>query len=621
VLYRLLAGRMPFQPSELLSIFQSIESATPAPLTEIGLPERLADIVSDCLRKRIEDRPANCGEIRSVLRGDFAPHQMAHTPLAARPLRGRAKEIDRIRGLLYRPGVERAAVLITGDAGIGKSRIVKSLLAEAWARTQFVVRVSASRSQGLIEGTLTGIKRAQNKHRNRVVHTNIAAPDPADALALVQRLLDKGLGHLSQKDRRSALWAIEEYLIGSHEKEGTILVVEDAQFLPREDLAVLKAMARKLPSAGIALVIVYRSHEPSLNPHEEAPAGDRVLAAADGVDEVAIGPLRPEALFAMLEDDTRDARLSPTVAQRVVRFANGNPLFGRSLLRHLRETKALVIDGSGLRERERWQCAGLPTRLKGLAEQRIEALRKRERMLLDVASVDGVSFDGEALAAVLELPLLAVLRDLQHIYRETGLIEARQEGFRFSHPVLQDVLYDALAPDLRRAMHRQLALHLERREDKVDPSRLGNHWEYAGERERALPHLLAAARQATEHRSYLSALDLSERAGLRPDSIDDERAHANSELLLALTSCYRHLARHDEAGRILDAVERSAEHHREWRLALRARVRRAQVRSSLQGQSTLDLDLLRKAAKLLPACSEREIAISLLEGLESTASH
>ena len=74
----------------LYSLFQSIETATPAPLTETGLPEPLADIVSDCLRKRIEDRPANCGEIRAVLRSDFAPHQMAHTPPPApRPLRGR----------------------------------------------------------------------------------------------------------------------------------------------------------------------------------------------------------------------------------------------------------------------------------------------------------------------------------------------------------------------------------------------------------------------------------------------------------------------------------------------------------------------------------------------------
>ncbi|MEE8106534.1 MAG: protein kinase [Planctomycetota bacterium] len=617
LLYRMLAGRMPFEQSELLSLFQSIESATPAPLTEIGLPERLADIVSDCLRKRVEDRPANCGAIRAVLRGDFAPHEMAHTaPPAPRQLRGRSTEIGRIRELLNLSRVERPAVLVTGDAGIGKSRIVKTLLAEAWAGTRLIVRVSASRSRGLLEGILLGIKRAQKKQKGAARNNST----PAETPALLQRLLDKGPGDLGPKDRRSAFWAIEEYLIASKGSNETILVVEDAQFLPRADLAVLKAMARKLPAAGVSFVIVYRSHAPSLDPQDGSPAGDRVLAAADGIEEVAIGPLGAEELFAILEDDTRDARLSPTVAQRVVRFANGNPLFGRSLLRHLRETKAVVVDGSGLRESGKWQGTGLPARLKGLAEQRIEALHKRQRMLLDVAAVDGVDFDGEALAAVLELPLLSVLRDLQHIYRETGLIEARQQGFRFSHPVLQEVLYDALAPDLRRAMHRQLATHLERRGDGVDPSRLGNHWEYAGERERALPHLLAAARRATEHHSYLSALDLSERAGLRPDSIDEERAHKHSELLLALTSCYRHLARHDEAGRILDAVERSAEHHHEWRLALRARVRRAQVRSSLQAQSTLDLDLLRRAAKLLPTCSEREIAKNLLADREHAAS-
>ncbi len=227
----------------------------------------------------------------------------------------------------------------------------------------------------------------------------------------------------------------------------------------------------------------------------------------------------------------------------------------------------------------------------------------------------------------------AVLRRLQNDIQEKAedpvedesdrrILPARHGWCRFSHPVLQEVLYDALAPDLRRAMHRQLATHLERRGDGVDPSRLGNHWEYAGERDRALPHLLSAARRATEHHSYLSALDLSERAGLRPDSIDEERAHKHSELLLALTSCYRHLARHDEAGRILDAVERSAEHHHEWRLALRARVRRAQVRSSLRAQSTLDLDLdlLRRAAQVLPTCSEREIAKNLLADREHAAS-
>ena len=65
--------------------------------------------------------------------------------------------------------------------------------------------------------------------------------------------------------------------------------------------------------------------------------------------------------------------------------------------------------------------------------------------------LETLEFDGDALAAVVERPLLGVLRSLQHLYRKRGLVVPRATGYRFAHALFQDVIYEDLAPALRRA--------------------------------------------------------------------------------------------------------------------------------------------------------------------------
>ena len=115
-------------------------------------------------------------------------------------------------------------------------------------------------------------------------------------------------------------------------------------------------------------------------------------------------------------------RLAPEVRERVRHQSEGNALYAIELVRHLLAEGAIEVRAQRLERAPRWNDAFLPRRLSELVSTRLQRLTEEQRGLLDAAAVDGVTFDGEALAKVLGLNLLHVLRSLQHLTREPALV-------------------------------------------------------------------------------------------------------------------------------------------------------------------------------------------------------
>ena len=83
-------------------------------------------------------------------------------------------------------------------------------------------------------------------------------------------------------------------------------------------------------------------------------------------------------------------------------------------------------------------------------------------------------------------PVLSVLRRMQRLYREKGVVVISPQGYRFANAIFRETIYADLAPDLRRAIHLEIAGHLDARaaSESLDPERIGVHWERAAEPER-----------------------------------------------------------------------------------------------------------------------------------------
>jgi tetratricopeptide (TPR) repeat protein len=246
-----------------------------------------------------------------------------------------------------------------------------------------------------------------------------------------------------------------------------------------------------------------------------------------------------------------------------------------------------------------WRATRLPRRLREIVALRLSALPDEQRSLLDVAAVDGVAFDGDAIAAAIDRSLLDVLRVLQNVYRNTELILPSEDGWRFANATFQEGIYEDLASDLRRVLHRRLAEHLEARGESVDPERLGVHWERAGESERAAPYLNRAALLAALRQEHLRAIDLATRSGLFPDGIRPESACDQAELVFTMAGGLSDMGRTQDAAALVERMLDAATAVGEEQLLLRSVVWREDIRLHSEAGASVDLAELRRAAESL----------------------
>jgi tetratricopeptide (TPR) repeat protein len=424
------------------------------------------------------------------------------------------------------------------------------------------------------------------------------------ATNLLRTLLD-GTGAVPLESRQQVAWGLEELLAGIARERPLGIVVEDAHLANPEDWSLLCDLARRLAPTRVLLCIVAATGVASAH-----------LPIPDGgiLEQVRLGPLDADSISRLLHARAGGASVAPEVGRRVFEASDGNPLFAIELFRHLRDSGAIARQGDVLLPTAGWRTATLPRRLHELALARVAGLPEEQRALLDVAAVDGVSFDGESVAAGAGRPLLEVLRLLQEVYRRTGLIVPRANGYRFAHAVVQEGIYEEIAPALRRALHVRLAEQLETRapEAGVFPERLGLHWERALEPARARPHLLRAAWEALRRQDYLRAADLLVRSGLHPSRLTPDDAAAHHALLLAATDTYTALGRHDDAESVFAALLAAAEAANDETRRLETLVRRYQKVYRRQGLFGVDEAVLREAADRLPPSEHRGRANYLL---------
>jgi tetratricopeptide (TPR) repeat protein len=609
VLYRMLAGRLPFQGPHLPAVFYAIQNAEPPPLPPAA-PAHLAALAARCLAKDPLRRPGSCARALEAL-GAERPAVARAAPLAtagpAQALLGRDPELARIDDLLARAEEGRGAtLLVTGDAGIGKTAFLAAAAGRARQRGFSCAEAVVTPVDGLLRPLLRGARRAWQDRTTQIL--------PSGTSSLVRRLLEPG-ARIAAETRADALLAIEQLLRSISGAQPLLLIVEDAQDAGSDEIRMLRDLARRLAGTRNLLAVSFRTHDPGTGSSGGRGGADfRELSAQEGVEHLALRPLSPEAIYGILEAQAGSLRIEPDVADRVVKLADGNPRFAAELMRHLLESGAVVRRGGALVPARAPGEPGLPPRFHDLVALRVAGIPEEDRSLLDVAAVDGREFDGAALAAVLERPLLQVLRVLQHLTRERGLIVPQAHGYRFANPMVQEVLYGELAPVLRAEIHTRLAAHLESRGPGagVDSERIGLHWERAGRADRALPHLRRAALEAARRQELRRAVDLATRAGIAPGAPVDALALENPDLTYGIAASYDTLGRSDDAERLLKAFLDAAAAAGNETLRLRTDVRLQRHRFYGRGAAGVDEESLRRAASELPRCGELGRALYLL---------
>ncbi|MGD0395193.1 MAG: AAA family ATPase [Acidimicrobiales bacterium] len=342
------------------------------------------------------------------------------------PLVGRSAEISRIRGLTS-PALEGAdrALIVLGEAGLGKSAVLADLNAHAAARGLRVLSAAGREHQ-------TGLPLAGLRQFLRPVLAELRALPGAHAAELLAAVGMTGPGQEQGRDLAgSALLGLLDLLARRNEpNRGLVAVIDDAQWIDRASLDMLAFAAYRLDGEPVTMILAARGDTP--------PAGFE-----GGLPELRLGPLSAAAASDLLDAQPRPPR--GRARAQVLAQAAGNPLALIELTR--------TVTGDPAAERT-W--AGLPLpltdRLSAMFTARLAELPPQTRdALLLAAAADSADRDAVTRAGLGLDP--AVLAPAE----EAGLASVDTDGVHFRHPLIRSAVYHRAPFASRAVIHRRLA--------------------------------------------------------------------------------------------------------------------------------------------------------------------
>jgi ABC-type oligopeptide transport system substrate-binding subunit/class 3 adenylate cyclase len=458
---------------------------------------------------------------------------------------GRSRELGLGREALESLRAGRGGVLVvSGDAGIGKSRLLHELreLAEREGSCWLEGRcVSYGESlpywpfRDLLRGEWIGAGADEPELRVRVGlrrRLDQLFDGKADELyPYLGGLLEVALEHeaaarTSQLSPEALQWRTFE-VVGQlfarlAESSPLVLAVEDLHWADPTSVLLLEQLLSLAEEAPVLLVLSLRSERdhPSWSLREHAGREFPHL-----LREIDLGPLG-DADGELLAALVAPAALPPELERRVLEAADGNPFFLEELVRSLADVGALVRADDGWRFDHAVEVEVPPTVEKAILA-RLDRLSPQARDLVTAASALGRTFALPLLEGVLAEAAGDGLHELQRL----GLLRQSrrwpQPEYRFRHALIQETAYRTLLAEQRTRLHRRAAEWLEERYAERDAEVLGllaYHWLRAEDEEKAADYLLRAgdkARleyaldEAIEH--YRGLLPLLERRGERQE--------------------------------------------------------------------------------------------------------
>jgi DNA-binding NarL/FixJ family response regulator len=422
-------------------------------------------------------------------------------PGASPALVGRSSELAALRARVDGlAGGTGAVVVVSGEAGSGKTRLLEELFAKVKPpvlATTATVYDYAQAPYAPIRDLLAALDARAPK---------LLAKDEALRAALepIRALGDAGDAGDPQAARRRALDAAVEAFVKYAAAAPLAIAIEDVQWIDQASADVLLHVSAHVERARLALVLTYRTNDDS-----ETEAGRDLIArlarrARGG--SIALHPLSDLDARALV-DAAAGTGVGAATRRSICELADGNPL----LLLELTEHAADAPRGSG---------DALPLSLRALVNERIAAFERDERYALQVAALLG-EFDVETLVDVAGSDRATVLELLRRALAKRVLAEsaAPRATYSFRHALIRRAVSDQLLAAERTQLHAKIARLLGSR--GAAPATIAQHYELAGESEPARRAYALAGDRAVAALAFSDASDAYARA-ITVCPIDDE---------------------------------------------------------------------------------------------------
>jgi serine/threonine protein kinase/tetratricopeptide (TPR) repeat protein len=536
-LYELATGRHPFDGDDLRVVVRQQMTETPRPAGEVN--PQLSPFFEEVLRRLLEkDRDARFASATALLdvleQGESSAwwRDRAKTIRAdtRRPLRriripretalyGRDAEMAKLSSLFEQAEVgDGRVVLIEGEAGIGKSRLVDewvALLHQQGHDVNFLYGSYPPGGAATASGAFTSAYREHLGDDEAAVREALPAT-PLLVPAFAALLRGDVAPEEAEKLTKDSLQTVFVHATRSFAAtRTTIVLIDDLHFAPDEGRALFASLALAVPGHRVLLVGTARPEIDS--------AWIAQVARGEHVSRIALPRLGAKDLVLLLRDSLRSEHLAEELGTKIAVKSDGNPFFVFEILRGLRDGQFLTRKPDGT-----WATTKLiaeidvPPTVKDLIFARVGSLSTAERNLLDVAACAGFDFDPVLVGEVLHVGRIPALQRLAAVEKSHRLVHSSGRRFVFDHHQVAEVLYAGLPEILREEYHAALGAAIEaasgaasKKPKELDGALcvdLAEHYLKGAKGERALRYLGAAL----EHleKSYLNdaAVRLADRA-------------------------------------------------------------------------------------------------------------
>ncbi|MBN9564324.1 MAG: AAA family ATPase [Alphaproteobacteria bacterium] len=439
--------------------------------------------------------------IAQVLRPAANPSRFdARTNRQLMPLLGRGAEISRLMASwrAARQGVGRV-VLITGEPGIGKSRLTAELVAgtifDAHARLRWFC---FAHQQGValypfiqhVEHA-AGLMPEDPPELRRTKLDTVLRDAPEDEFTLIANLLTVPFDRRSsvmqsslQRRRDRTQDALLNWLTRFCGRRPVLGILEDAHWADPSTVEVLDLLVSRVASLPLLLLVTAR---PEFRPD---------WIGRDGVEEIVLSPLGPSDGAELVRSMAGRATLAEDVVTAIVARSDGVPLFLEEVTKAVLETDDRIPDAS-----MRGGPAAVPASIHASLLARLDRLGS-SRGIAEAAATIGREFSTVLLEHTLDRDDADLHDAIQHLV-DAGLVlpcGAPGSGrFRFKHALIQDTAYGLMLRDRRRLLHERIAFALESalpRTAATEPQIVAHHFTEARLVEKAVGWWLRAGTQS-----------------------------------------------------------------------------------------------------------------------------
>src|SRR5262245_46427623 len=463
------------------------------------------------------------------------------------PLVGRDEEV----GLLQRRWDQATAgmgqvVLLSGEAGIGKSRLVQVLKEHVTSapHTRIEWRGSPYHQQSALYPVIDHLQRLLRGHHYaspaEPLHTLEAALTASgvalsEAVPLLAALLSLPLPDsyapltlTPQRQRQKTLETLVAWLHAEAQRQPGLLVVEDLHWVDPSTIELLSLLMEQCTQWRLCLVLTAR---PEFHPPWAMVAHFTALT---------LRRLAPAEIGRLVTHVVGDKALPPAVLQEVVRKTDGVPLFVEEL------TKTVLASGLLEEQEDRYALHGplpplaIPATLHDALLARLDRLAAA-KVVAQLGAVIGRTFAYDLLQAVAPLDTATLEGALAQLV-EAEVVAQRglppQATYTFKHALIQDTAYQSLLKSTRQQYHHRIAQALEQHLPDMaqrQPELVAQHYTAAGLVAQAIPYWQRAGERALAHSAYQEAVSHLTTALTLLTTLPESRERSQQELTVQMT--------------------------------------------------------------------------------------